>query len=166
MDLDTTSMSVPTQRASGNSPLVQSWGWKNPIKWLNVQFLRYRGWKCEGPFPKAHHEALLIFGPRLDEGSPHALFVEHRLQFAGAWLQESMLLAGASSFADQPVLFIDHRSEELSGALKLAASQGILVQIIRASVSEKRIRCNTPFRPGKFLERDLAYLHRMFSYRD
>ena len=162
MDPNSSSMSRDFKGSAADDRERKYWRWKQPSKWWRAQLLRLSGWKCEGPFPKPHHDALLILGPGMDLGNSTTSLAEYRLKFLGTWFQDALL-------KDLPVsghhlVLIDHRSPQLPDALKQASDLGISVQIIRVVFSVKRIRCNTPFTPSKYPERDLAYIRRMFTY--
>jgi len=157
--------SVMSKKFKGSAGVNQAWHyrlWRQPSKWWRAQWLQLRGWKCEGPFPKPHHDALLVLGPGMDLGNSTTSLAEYRLKLLGTWFHESLLKAPPQS--GHHLVLIDHRSKQLPDALMQAGSLGISVQIIRVAFSEKRIRCNTPFTPGKYPERDLAYIRRMFTY--
>ncbi len=166
MDPNATIMSRGSERTIGNRLRLKYWGWKHPLKWWRAHLLLFRGWKCEGPFPKANHDALLILGPGFEGNASFTSMVEHRLKFRGNWLPQGLTKRESLSFSNHDLILIGHQSAHLPDALAQASSLGISVQLIRVAFSDRRIRCNTPFTPGKFPERDLTYIYRMFTYND
>jgi len=155
-------LTAPITRATKPKGLV----WTAPIQWLRASLLRFNGWECEGPFPRPAHQALLILGPGLDQGKGLTLLAEHRMNFEAVWIRSNPSEALSEPLPHQNLALIDHKSGHLNAYLDQAAARGISVQLIQAAPSEKRIRCNAPFSPSKFRERDLSYIHRMFSYND
>ena len=62
--------------------------------------------------------------------------------------------------------FVSGASPLLNQWLKQAAKTNTPVQLISVAHQLKRVRCNTHFIPGKFTERERAYVDRVFSYYD
>lgn len=150
--------------------LMQPWGWSAPIQWIRCTWLRGIGWRCEGPFPRSNTRVLLILAPGLERHSTASVLMEQRLGFSGHWLPnaqsvdnpEAHLLDAMGPHAH----YISGASPLLTKWLKAAAKTKTPVQLISVARQLKRVRCNTPFLPGKFTEREQAYVHRVFSYYD
>jgi hypothetical protein len=150
--------------------LSQHWGWASPGRWVRCTVLRGMGWRCEGPFPRINTRVLLILAPGLDRHSTASVLMEQRLGFTGHWLPhdqaaenlDAHLLDGGRPRAH----YVSGTSPLLDNWLKAAAKTNTPVQLISVADPLKRVRCNTPFLPGKFTERERAYVCRVFSYYD
>ena len=156
MSRDSTALTTRTSKAKRGSL-------RGGLKWLYLRILRLSGWKCEGPFPRPTHQAILIMGPGLEQGRAITSLAEHRMNFTADWIYPQVDGMHSSPLPEQNLLLVDHCSSHLADCLDQAAVRGISIQLIRMVRSERRIQCNTPFKPSKFPERDLAYIHRMFS---
>lgn len=143
-------------------------GWLNKSRWQALR-LRWMGWKCEGPFPPLGESRILILGPGLSRGSSEAALLVSRLRFNTRWMEpgqqvESMVDAPGESRPSRVKWLVPHNDARLLDVLKHCHASGKAVQLINVAPRCKRIRCNTPFQPGKFTEREGQYIHRLFSY--
>ena len=159
-------MSRSSRAAKTNGEHIRRWGWKAPLKWIRAAALRYTGWKCEGPFPRLGHQALLILGPGLDAEKWVTSVVEHKLSFSGIWAAVPVGSIESAPLPLHDLILVDYRTEHLVQLIGQAHARGIPIQLVRVAHPEKRIRCNTPFTPSKFPQRDLAYISRVFSYNN
>ena len=159
-------MSRSSRAAKTKDERIRRWGWKAPLKWMRAAALRYTGWKCEGPFPRLGHQALLILGPGLDAEKWVTSVVEHKLSFSGIWAADPFGSIEPATLPLHDLILVDYRTEHLVQLIGQAHARGIPIQLVRVAHPEKRIRCNTPFTPSKFLRRDLAYIRRVFSYNN
>ena len=141
---------------------------------LAVLSLRWRGWKCEGPFPRGKTSGMLILGPGLTRDSYEVRLVESQLKHFIHWWpslsevelpRESANAPMASSPPTEPTkILVEWHPERLAAALNWAHQHGWNVQLVSLSIPLRRVRCNTPFLPGKFTSRECAYVERVFSY--
>lgn len=150
--------------------LSQHWGWSSPAMWIRFTWLRGMGWRCEGPFPRRNTKVLLVLAPGLERHSAASLLMEHRLHFSGSWLPEAQVADHPNMHlfdtGDTHAHFVSGASPLLNQWLKQAAKTNTPVQLISVAHQLKRVRCNTHFIPGKFTERERAYVDRVFSYYD
>ena len=150
--------------------LSQHWGWSSPVVWIRCTRLHVLGWRCEGPFPRQNTRVLLILAPGLERYSTASILMEQRLGFTGEWLPDVPTLdhpdAHLSDTVSPHAFYVSGASPLLADWLQAAAKTGTPVQLISVAHPIKRVRCNTPFWPGKFTSRECAYVHRVFSYHD
>ena len=143
-------------------------GWLNKSHWQSLR-LRWMGWKCEGPFPPLRESRILILGPGLNRGSSEAALLVSRLRFNTRWVEpgqplESMVDPPGGGAPSRVKWLVSHTDERLLDILRHCHASGKAVQLINVAPRYKRIRCNTPFQPGQFTEREAQYIHRLFSY--
>lgn len=140
------------------------------LKKSRVLWMRWRGWKCEGPFPGRRSRTLLIAGPGLDEGQPFGDLLESRLGFRARWWPPSKGVPSESPLFDPEgragILIVRHDAEHLDALLGQCAAEGIPFHLTTVARRVKRVRCNTPITPGAFTHRERAYIARIFSYGD
>ena len=116
-------------------------------------------------------DAVLILGPGLEPDSKEITLVARRFQHRIVWwsagdeLPESNTERHERSRKRDRVLHAikDPGLHELLG---LCSESGRAVQLVSLAASVKAIRCNTPFVPSRFTEREEAYVRRIFSYYD
>lgn len=146
-------------------------------RWLlatRVWWLRWKGWKTEGPFPPPHAEkALLIVGPDLVPGSDAVILMESRLRHKTKWVEDTAALAATWAAASPQKkgwrpsthkFLISCSNPALFEVLALCHQVGATAQLVSTSRQDRRVRCNTPFFPSRHTRRECAYIHRVFSY--
>ena len=147
------------------------WSWSRQLYRWRAMWMRWSGWKCEGPFPNRSSDAVLILGPGLEPAAKEMVLLSHRLQHRITWWQPGDALPpvgipnGAPPRKRKRVLHpvTGHGLHEL---LKECGEAGRPIQLVSLAAGVRAIRCNTPFLPGKFTEREEAYVRRIFSYYD
>ena len=143
-------------------------GWLQKSRWQALR-LRWTGWKCEGPFPPFREGRVLILGPGLSRGSKEAALLESRLRFNTRWLDGGQPLNMSASPSEANTTsrvkwLVPCTDDHLISVLQHCHANGQAVQLVNVAPRFKRIRCNTPFQPGRFTEREGQYIHRLFSY--
>lgn len=143
------------------------------IKELVGFWMRWRGWKCEGPAPWKRAAGILILGPGLELGRMETDLLEQSLGFNGRWWHDSMPASGGSGSTppahQQPdprdgLVLVSFDSPDLATVLRKGGESACNIQLVSIAPVYRRIRFNTPFISGRFPERDLAYISRVFSY--
>lgn len=134
-------------------------------------WLRWRGWKCEGPSPRQTSAGILILGPGLERWQMETELLEVHLGLNTRWwsaAERDHLEAPAPSKGPilpapgEGLILVPFNAPNLVELLRKSASNNI--QLVSLAPELRRIRFNTPFVSGKFPDRDLSYIHRVFSY--
>ena len=152
--------------------------WSAIKKSTTAWWLRMRGWRCEGPFPRNQQPTLLVIPPDITPTSTLAALLEIRLGYMIHWWPD-----GAQSAAPAPVherhshaalwderqpscVLVRFDSDDLPFLFGAAARHDTPVQLITVVPKIKRLRCNTPFKPGNHPERERSYVFRLYSHAD
>jgi len=145
--------------------------WYRPLRRWQSIWMRWRGWRCEGPFPNRSSDAILILGPGLEPDSKEITLVTGRFQNRIVWWSSGDELPEGNTAQNERSRKRDRvlhaiKDPGLHELLGLCSESGRAVQLVSLAASVKAIRCNTPFVPSRFTEREEAYVRRIFSYYD
>ena len=158
-------MNAPTPSPT-TLPAGQCGRWSRWMRGWRAWWMMRKGWRCEGPFPPVDSRSLIVLSPGFTEESPAFHLLDHRLRYQARWHSHHAGQKSDGNHANgwEGIVLLEASSEELSPLLAAAAHQEISVQLVTLVPHLKRIRCNTPFVPGRQTERTRAYIDRLFSY--
>jgi hypothetical protein len=113
-------------------------------------------------------------GPGLPHHCPQSRLVEHHLKGRVCWWpvsppeilgsSPSLHLPFRPPLESETKILVEWNPEYIESVLSWARENEWSVQLISLSNPLRRVRCNTPFLPGKFTKRECAYVERVFSY--
>jgi len=162
-------MRALTKSTPPASPFFRNRGkWNRWLRGWRAWWMMRKGWRCEGPFPRKNGQALIILSPGFTRESVAFDLLDFRLRYQARWHAPGAPRTSAADATDlwEGIILLEGTSQYLSNVLKEAAQQEVSVQLVTLVAPLKRIRCNTPFLPGRHTERECAYIDRLFSYCD
>lgn len=111
--------------------------------------------------------------PNFNRADKEANLLEYRMRHQAVWWEDLPAFSDNAQTVSRKmpwpndsggIVVIDANAADLGAIMRQTARCDAQVQLITLSRTHRRIRCNSPFVPGKHTARDMAYVKRVYSY--